>query len=206
MLPPAQPRPAPRAPFLALAKALPGTLGLIAVNVAVFAWMAWRNGSPSFSADYALQWGADYAPLTLGEGQVWRLATSMFLHFNLTHVASNMLCLFYWGAVTEPVLGRRRWLAAYLGMGLVASLASILLNQDVVSAGASGAISGLLGLMLMMRLLGYRHISTQALATNILLNVGIAFAVRVDWIAHLGGFIAGIAVGVLWLRKQESQA
>jgi rhomboid protease GluP len=194
------------APLFAPVRAAPprpvATLAMMAVNVAIFALMAWRNGGPEFSGEYVLAWGADYAPLTLGGGQVWRLASSTFLHFGLMHIASNMYCLWVWGGVTERVLGPRRWVAAYLGMGLAASLASVLLNRDVVSAGASGAISGLLGIMLMMRLMNYRLVSTRTIAVNLLLNIGIAIAVPVDWIAHLGGFVAGIAVGAVWLRRQ----
>lgn len=184
---------------------LPMTFVLMAVNVAIYALMAWENGGPSFSADFAVQWGADYTPITLGEGQVWRLLTSTFLHFSLMHVASNMLCLFYWGLATERALGSPRWLAAYLGAGVVASTASTLIQHDVVSAGASGSIAGLLGILAAMFLKGYPGISGRLILQNIGLNVIIAFVVQVDWIAHLAGFLAGAAIGLLWLRPGVRQ-
>jgi rhomboid protease GluP len=181
---------------------LPMTFVLMAVNVAIYAVMAWKNGGPSFSAEFAVNWGADYTPYTLGDGQVWRLLTSTFLHFSLTHIASNMLCLFYWGLVTERALGSWRWLVAYLAAGVIASTASTLIQHDIVSAGASGSIAGLLGVMTAMYFKRYPGVSAQLIVQNLVLNVIVAFVVQVDWIAHLAGFLAGVAIGMLWLRPR----
>lgn len=188
--------PATRALFV------PMTFVMIVLNSAIYAVMVFKSGGFSFSPDFVVQWGGDYAPYTLG-GQVWRLFTSTFLHFGLAHLASNMMCLFYWGLVTERALGWRRWLAAYLLSGVIASTSSVLFMHNVVSAGASGSIAGLLGVMLAMFFKGYPGISARLILQNLLLNVVVAFLVPVDWIAHLGGFLAGIAFGMVWLRSRS---
>jgi rhomboid protease GluP len=177
-----------------------GTLGMIALNAIIFGLMAYKAGGLSFSPEFMLGWGADYTPLTIGAGQVWRLVSSTFLHFGLGHIASNMLCLYYWGPPTERAMGLKRWVPTYVGLGVAASLSSVLTRHDVVSAGASGSIAGLLGLLVAMRLRGY-PISTQFLVTNLLLNIGIAIAIPVDWVAHLGGFLAGVAAGLVLIPR-----
>jgi rhomboid protease GluP len=183
---------------------LPITFVLIAINCAIYGLMAWASGQSSFSGEFVVEWGGDYAPYTLG-GQVWRLLTSTFLHFSLVHLLSNMLCLFYWGLVTERALGWRRWLATYLAAGVVASTASTLFQHDVVSAGASGSIAGLLGVMLAMFFKGFPEVSGARIFQNLVLNAMIAFVVQVDWIAHLGGLLAGLAIGLLWLPARTSR-
>lgn len=180
--------------------AAPMTLGMIAVNVAIYAVMAALSGKLSFPAEMVVHWGGNFGPLTLG-GEPWRLFTSTFLHFGPGHIASNMLCLFYWGVVTERPLGWWRWLLAYLACGLIASGSSVLVHGDVVSAGASGAIAGLLGVIAAMFLKRYPAINGRVIVQNLLLNVVIAVVLPVDWVAHLGGFLAGVALGMVLLPR-----
>lgn len=121
----------------------------------------------------------------------------MFVHFSLLHLLGNMSCLAVWGSLTERFLGPKRQLIWYFVFGITASLASVLLGpENVVNAGASGAISGLLGLMVAMWLRGFPQISGQGFLINIGLNVGLAFMFPVDWIAHLAGLCGGIGAGL----------
>jgi rhomboid protease GluP len=171
---------------------------LIAINVGIFALMSIVNPADQWDSNYLINWGADYGQLTL-HGQFWRLFTSTFLHFSLLHISGNMGCLFYWGSVTERALGSRLFLLSYCLCGLLGSLASVLANPQAVSAGASGAIAGVFGIMCVMWLRGDPRVSKQDILANLSINVALSAAAGVDWIAHLGGLMGGLVLGLLLL-------
>ena len=187
---------------------IPVVILLIAINVSIFALMFVANPSGQWDSNYLISWGADYGRLTL-QGQFWRLFTSTFLHFNLIHIAGNMGCLFYWGSVTERALGSRLFLLSYCLSGVLGSLASVLANPQAVSAGASGAIAGIFGIMCVMWLRGDARVSKQDILANLSINVGLSATAGVDWIAHLGGLIGGLILGALLLptnnKAEEAQ-
>jgi rhomboid protease GluP len=176
---------------------------LIAVNVGVFALMSVINPSDQWSSDYILRWGGDYGPLTL-HGQWWRLFTCTFVHFNLLHIAGNMGCLAYWGGITERALGSRLFLLAYCLCGVVGSLTSVLADPQAISAGASGAIAGVFGIMCVMWLRGNPHVGRQDIIGNLAINVGLSASSGVDWHAHLGGVLAGLVLGLVLLPRAAS--
>jgi rhomboid protease GluP len=105
-------------------------------------WVFWRfddvASSQALIAAGALERSQVWA------GQWWRLLTAVFLHIGLIHLLANSLFGFSWCRVVERVLGHGRFLALYLVAGLGAS-ASSLLAHDVISAGASGALFGMIG-------------------------------------------------------------
>ena len=124
------------------------TPALVAANVAVFAIMvAMGVGLMSPSIDGLITWGANYGPRTTS-GQFWRLVTNVFVHIGIVHVAMNMIGLWQMGPLVERLLGNRGFLAVYLFSGVCGSLASVLWNPFVVSAGASGAVFGVYGALL----------------------------------------------------------
>ena len=90
---------------------IPVTWILIALNAGAFL-VTWDLSGTEFDLVHMVRFGADVGALTLG-GQWWRLVTSMFLHFNLLHLASNMVCLFFLGRVAERTLGSWVFLGAY---------------------------------------------------------------------------------------------
>src|SRR6202011_2677222 len=91
-----------------------------------------------------IKWGADYGPRTTA-GEWWRLGSSMFLHLGIIHIAFNMVVLWDIGRFTERLLGNAGFLIVYVLSGLFGSLASVLINPHIPSAGASGAVFGLYG-------------------------------------------------------------
>jgi rhomboid protease GluP len=173
---------------------------LIAINVGIFALMSVLNPSAQWDSNYLIRWGADYGQLTL-HGQLWRLFTSTFLHFNLIHITGNMGCLFYWGSVTERALGSKLFFLSYCLCGVLGSLASVLANPQAVSAGASGAIAGVFGIMCVMWFRGDPRVSKQDIVGNLAINVGLSATAGVDWIAHVGGLVGGLVLGLLLLPK-----
>jgi rhomboid protease GluP len=148
--------------------------------------------------------GAMYPPAIAINHQYWRLFTAMFLHFGLLHLALNMYGLYLFGTLVEQGLGTRRFIAIYLLSGLLASAASFAFGKPVeLSAGASGAIFGVLGAWVAYnyrrRSMGYHRANLQGAYMLILINLVLGFSglLPVDNFAHLGGLISGaIAAGL----------
>jgi membrane associated rhomboid family serine protease len=141
----------------------------------------------------------------IAAGQYYRLLTSMFLHeppsaggaFFL-HILFNMWALFVVGPPLEALLGRARFVAMYLLTGLAGSaLAYVLTAPYIASLGASGAIFGLFGALLVV---GRRlRLNIQPIALTIGLNLVLTFSLSgISWQAHIGGLIAGAALGAAW--------
>jgi len=196
---------------------------LIAVNVVVFIYELTLG--PGQLEAFATQYGAVPQQILQGENLL-SLLTSMFLHGGWVHVISNMLFLGVFGDNVEAVLGKLRYLIFYLGGGLAASAAQILLNpasqQPIV--GASGAVAAALGAYVVMfprsqvRVLvffGYFATTTRVAA---LLFIGIWFVTQllsgvaslgvntaqtggVAYWAHVGGLVAGAVVGFIFRSR-----
>ena len=134
----------------------------------------------------------------VAEGEWWRLITAGFLHAGLMHLLFNCLALYTLGTPFEALYGRTRY-AILLLISLVAgSYASITFNaENQVSVGASGAIFGLFGALLVVgRRLGA---DTRSTLTLLAINTAIAIAIpNVDWRAHLGGLAGGVVVATLY--------
>jgi membrane associated rhomboid family serine protease len=180
----------------------PVVISLIAINVLIFILMWLGNPAFEWNARYLVSWGADYGLLTLN-GEIWRLFTSTFVHLNPIHIAGNMSCLFYWGPVTERALGSRVFLLVYCLCGVLASFTSVVIHPEIVSAGASGAIAGVLGIMCVMWFRSDKRVSTEDVLGNLAVNVMISFVGGVDWVAHVGGLISGLVAGSLFFQMHE---
>jgi len=148
-----------------------------------------------------IDFGAKFNPLIVLEQEYWRLVTPMFLHIGLMHLAFNSYALLAFGRDVENLFGRSRFLALYLLSGVGGAVASFVGN-DAISAGASGAVFGLVGAMLVF-LLVYRNVFGQwgrQRLTNLLfivaLNLALGFAGGgIDNLGHIGGLLAGLALG-----------
>ncbi|MCZ4500374.1 MAG: Rhomboid family protein [Marmoricola sp.] len=187
------------------------TYVLIAINVAV--WLLIRSATSDNPAarlsdrlalrPRAVDVGIQGLPGGLhfdgvSGGAYWQLLTSAFAHVSVTHIAFNMIALYFLGPQLEAILGRVRFLALYLLSALTGSVAVMLLSDPVSSTlGASGAIFGLLGALLVVGL------KLKADIQQILVWVGInvAFTVfagsNISWQGHLGGFVGGAATAAI---------
>lgn len=185
------------------------TILLVILNVLVFGYTEW-NGS-SQDAEYMIQMGAIYEPLVLEGKEYYRLFTHFFLHFGFEHLANNMISLLILGYSIESVLGKGRFIFLYFLSGLLAGVTSIVYNIHVgneytVSCGASGAIYGLTGALLILLILGNRgRKSTEVI--RYLLYIGISLYsgmrdVSIDHAAHIGGFVVGAVVCAIMARKK----
>ena len=146
-------------------------------------------------------YGIDYC------GEYERFFTSMFLHSDWMHLASNTVYLYYFGVRSEKLLGTGKFLLLYLVAGLCGGLCSILLGDGYgVSIGASGAIYGLLGAMLLLTKKKGSHYTGMSYSTMLLLAltaICLGFLEpNVDNLAHIGGFLGGIGMFALLLGKK----
>jgi len=134
----------------------------------------------------------------VAEGEWWRLITAGFLHAGLMHLLFNCLALYTLGTPFEALYGRTRYAILLLISLLAGSYASITFNaENQVSVGASGAIFGLFGALLVVgRRLGA---DTRSTLTLLAINTAIAIAIpNIDWRAHLGGLAGGVVVATVY--------
>ncbi|WP_153140699.1 rhomboid family intramembrane serine protease [Paraburkholderia agricolaris] len=187
---------------------------LIALNVMVFLAMC-RAGVGVMKVDPVaiVGWGTNFGPYTLGD-EPWRLITSMFVHFGLIHITFNMIALYAVGRLTERLYGNMRFLALYLFAGLTGSIASVLAHPTINSAGASGAIFGVAGGLLIFVLRFRKELPASIAARNrsamwvfIVINLLDGFRHRgTDNAAHLGGLVGGLLIGALLARPLDNAA
>ena len=196
---PAQPITPPKPPI--------ATITLLAINIVIFAAMV-ASGISLVTPEtgQVLRWGADYGPYTLS-GQYWRLITSMFLHFGIIHIFGNMWCLWSLGRLAEKMVGSLSLVGIYLMTGVGASLLSLSWNPMRVSAGASGAIFGIAGALITVLYFG--KLGLQPESVRKLLGYVVRFAFlnllfglqgHIDNMAHLGGLVSGLLIGLFLAR------
>lgn len=177
-------------------------LAMLAANVIVFIWAELTGGTTDTAHMVAM--GAEYPPLIL-QGQYYRLFTSMFLHFGLAHLLSNMLALFFLGDFMERYLGRAGFLLVYLGGGICGNVFSLWMELHSgnysVSAGASGAVFALMGAMLVTLLVHHgklEDLKLRRLLIYIALSLWAGFQTAgIDVNAHVGGLVAGAALSLI---------
>ena len=194
-------------------KATPATFALLGINIAVFVVMV-ALGVSIFDPDaqQVLHWGADYGPYTLG-GEYWRLVTSMFVHFGIIHIFGNMWCLWSLGRLAERLLGSPSVIGIYLLTGVGASLSSLSWDPMRVSAGASGAIFGIAGALITALYYGKHNLPPESVRRLLgyvvkfsILNLLFGLRGHVDNMAHLGGLVTGLLIGLFLARTFTSPA
>lgn len=170
------------------------TLALIAVNAVVFVWQIASGGLLSEQA--LIDSGALHQASVLG-GEVWRLGTSLFLHGDPGHLIGNMLVLYILGMASEHAFGRWRGLGIYLFAGLTGGLLCVAFEPRP-TVGASGAIFGLLGAVVVFLLKNRAnlYVRERRIAVVFILWAGWQFLTglmspHVANLAHLGGLIGG---------------
>lgn len=150
-----------------------------------------------FDALSLIRYGSGYAGLTLPLGEWWRIVTPIFLHGGLLHFVFNSMALTQLGPLVEAEYGTERLASIYVLCGVAGSAASQVLRHSH-TVGASGALCGLLGLLLVHggRIGGaYGQRLKSVMLQNVVLMVGMSLLPRIDWMNHLGGFAMGCAMG-----------
>ena len=142
-------------------------------------------------------------PIAVADGQFWRLFTAMFLHVGLLHIALNAYFFWLFGRMVEATFGATWMVLIYVVAGFLASVASYAFGPvTALAVGASGAISGVFGAFIAYNYRRRQHAMNAAnlrmALTVIVLNAVIAIGYSsIDWRAHVGGLVAGFALGYL---------
>lgn len=182
------------------------TFILVATNILVLILM-YHQGYAQMPMMVAARFGAIVPSLIWDAGEYYRLLTAMFIHFGWTHLFFNVAGMLIFGTRIERYYGKGAFLAIYFISGLAASAASLLLTQGF-SAGASGAVYGLLGAAFVYTRYTKRTmdiINNQVILIYIVLGLGMGFIVpNIDYFGHIGGLIAGILTGYAALKLEET--
>lgn len=188
---------------------VPVTRFLVGANLLVFlAMLASGAGWGHSSTAVQLAWGANFGPATQ-DGQWWRLASAMFLHFGALHLLINMWALWDGGQLVERMYGPWRFAAIYFFSGIVGNLLSLVSHHgQVVSGGASGAIFGIYGALLLYLWRERRYLQPHEFrwlfwGAAAFASLTIAFGLLIPGIdnaAHAGGFCAGLLAGAGLVR------
>jgi len=203
-------------------RSAPGTYFLLSVNIIVYVWMVLRGVSPTSPTIQDLaHFGANNAYLVLAGGQWYRLVAAIFVHIGIIHIATNMWCLWNLGLLGEPLLGPWGLIAVYVLTGVAGNLLSITVDvieafivhaplqlYSSMGAGASGAVFGIAGILIVLlsnhklpipwsELKRLRTSVVRFAGINLLIGAATIFAgpVRIDNSAHIGGFLSGLALG-----------
>src|SRR5699024_424220 len=181
-----------------LTKFTPMTYLLLAVNLVIFLlnlFYLYIQSSLQITDNLAVSYHA------VANGDYYRLLTSTFLHSGMEHFLFNITALFVLGKFVESLYSKWHLLAAYLLTGMLSSLFSLMFLQDAVSLGASGAIYGLLGIiivhLILNKKLSYKLLVQVALIFIVIAVLSSLFS-NVNHYAHIGGLIFGLLLGLIF--------
>ena len=180
---------------------------LIAVNILYFFWLEFHGSTEN--AAFMVEHGAMYVPLVVREGEYYRLLTAVFMHFGISHLVNNMVILFVLGDNLERALGKVKYLVFYLICGVGANVFSMVVSireyELAVSAGASGAIFGVIGGLLYVAIRNrgrLEDLSTRQLALFVACSLYFGFtSTGIDNAAHVGGLVLGFLLAAIFYRN-----
>ncbi len=170
---------------------------LIGINVAAFVLMVLASGDPYRVAGPVAEQGVLHGWF-VAQGEWWRIFTGAFLHAGLLHLGMNMLLLWFLSQELEPALGRLRFVALYLTSLLGGSLGVLVLSPLSATVGASGAVFGLMGALIVFQLRARQNPWQSGIGGLVLINLVLTFLVPgISIGGHLGGLVAGAAAGAV---------
>ncbi|HEX3077710.1 MAG TPA: rhomboid family intramembrane serine protease [Lachnospiraceae bacterium] len=182
---------------------------LVAINVLVFVYFEWI--SSIYSNDQLIEAGSISWQLITEQHEYYRLFTYMFIHFGVSHLLNNMVVLIFIGNYIERAFGSGKYVLLYLCSGVIAGLSSLGYNMinsnNVYSAGASGAVFGIVGAMLFVVVKNkgrFEDIGVRQLILFLFLSLysGI-MSQEVDNVAHIGGLVAGFILAFFLYKRKR---
>ena len=182
------------------------TSGLIAINVAIFVWMAAKDANALSMSGHVTQeqFNLGLNRIVLRQGHEWyRLITNGFVHFGFIHIGFNMYILWQLGQLLERTLGRTQFALLYFASLLGGTAGVLLLTDRGITGGASGAVFGLMAaLAISMHRQGLNILQT-GVGRLLMLNLFITFIIPGIAIGgHLGGVTAGALCGAVMLAPK----
>ena len=194
------------------------TQSIILINIIIFLFMISVGGITVIthpSTNLLINFGASHSQLVFDYGEYWRLFSSNYLHIGFAHLLFNMWCLFSIGLELEKSVGSPFFLLTYTLSGIIGSLVSCIyysnIGQNIVSAGASGAIFGIAGTLLIISIyfakkfnMNQFNYDYSSLIFFIGFNIIYGFQVTgIDNGAHLGGLLCGLFMGSFFVIINE---
>ena len=181
---------------------------LIAVNILYYFWLELHGSTEN--AGYMVAHGAMYVPLIVEKKEYYRLLTSVFMHFGISHLVNNMIIQFVLGDNLERALGKIKYLVFYLLCGVGANVFSMIVSINdyewAVSAGASGAIFGVIGGLLYVVIRNREDLSTRQLVLFVVCSLYFGFSsTGIDNAAHIGGLVLGFLLAMIFYGKPEER-
>jgi len=177
------------------------TYTLLLVNIGVYTYLAWQS-KDLLQIDRSFMEKYGFVREFFFEGAYWQLITNMVAHFDITHLGYNLLFLTIFGAKAEELFGGMRVLLMYLVFGIATTFTAFLYPLGTISAGASGAIFGLLG----ADLIAQRGMYGQGAWSSFFYGfIFFIFAATTGFLAHLVGLIIGFIVGYIISRDWYSE-
>jgi rhomboid protease GluP len=179
-----------------VSKSFTPTYIIIAVNIAVYAYVAILSNNFFMIDDYVLSIYGQFN-MQVFRGAYWQLFTSMFVHVSIMHLLGNMFFLLIFGLRAEEIFSTPEYLFIYFLSGLAGNLLTLLFGPYMLSAGASGAIFGLFGActIYFRRAIGQSIMSALVYAFFLLM---LSASPSVNFLAHFGGLVVGLLMGY-WL-------
>jgi Uncharacterized membrane protein (homolog of Drosophila rhomboid) len=186
------------------------TIFILLINVFVFLFIEIKDSTENVLS--MMKYGATFEPLIIYNKEYYRLVTSMFLHFGIDHITSNMIFLVMLGREIENLVGRFKFLIVYMLSGIIANIVSVLYNYlrnyYVVGAGASGAVFGIMGMFLYFCIVvegERREFRKENAIIMIIYSLYSGFvSSNVNNVAHVVGLISGIIISVPLLYNKKS--
>lgn len=183
---------------------------LIDLNMLVYLLMVLAGlGLSSFRLADLIEWGANYRPALHGVGWL-RLVASQFIHGGFAHLFNNLIALLAVGTILSNVLGSGAFIACYLIAGLVGGAATMLVHPTQASYGASSAIFGLVGILLVLLVLKDPRITSNRgwylLLASVFLGVNVFIenlSNSVEFAGHVGGLVTGLLLGIIVLLRHR---
>lgn len=184
---------------------------IIAVNVLWFLFLEMQGSTEN--TEFMIVHGAMFEPAVLYGKEYWRILTAVFMHFGIEHLVNNMLILFILGDNLERALGKIKYAVFYLVCGVGANVVSLGVNlmkgTYAVSAGASGAIFGVVGGLLYAVAVNrgrLEDLSTRQLAIMAAFSLYHGFTSSgVNNVAHVAGLLLGVVMGAILYRKPKNK-
>ena len=182
---------------------------IIVINVAVFAVLTFLGDTTD--VQFMHHHGANFWPSVIEEHEYYRLLTCTFIHFGISHLFNNMLVLAYIGDNLERALGKVKYLVLYLAAGIgssaVSAVWSMFKDEYSVSGGASGAIFGVVGALLVIAIKNRGQLEDLS-SRQLMFFAGFSIyhgvtSAGIDNMAHISGFLIGALLGGLLYRRKR---
>ena len=182
-------------------KKLTITTWLVIVNIFLYTISAIVSLNPIFiNQDFLLYFG-QYNKFVLERFYIWQLFTAMFFHFDLAHLLGNMLFLLLYGYRCEDFFSPSQYLLIYFTSGFIGNSLSLFLGINILTAGSSGAIFGLLGAVLYAIKIKEKSNFNQTLMVGFIFLIFSGIRYNVNPISHWMGFVIGIFISYLLIKK-----